>query len=305
MAIVVVLGPTAAGKSSLALRLAEAVQPQGEIINADSMAVYRGMDVGTAKPTLAERRGVVHHLIDVWPIDQVANVALFQQLARSAIGQCQQRGVLPIVVGGSALYLRAVTDVLDFPATDPAVRARWEAVLDEQGSEAVYAELVRRDPDAASRIERRNGRRVVRALEVIELTGRPYAAALPTPRYALPGVVQLGLDAPRAWIDERIERRVDQMWADGFVEEVRVLAAAGLADTVTAARAIGYRQVLGFLAGELTEDQARAETVIQTRRFVRRQLAWWRRDDRIIWLDATLPPEELMAAARTAVIGSR
>ena len=288
--IVALVGPTAAGKSGLAVRLALSLRDAGrpaEIVNTDSMLVYRGMDIGTAKPTPAERAGVPHHLLDLIEVTQTATVADFQGLARSAVADCLGREVVPILVGGSALYTRAVLDRFDFPGTDPVVRARWEHELANRGSMALHAELAERDPAAAAVMEPANGRRIVRALEVIELTGQPYPATLPPPTYALPGVVQIGLEAPRSWVDQRIELRVQRMWADGLVEEVRGLERIGLRDGVTAARALGYRQVLDFLSGQLSEDQAQIDTVVGTRRFSRRQLGWWRRDDRIRWVDAT------------------
>lgn len=290
--IIALVGPTAAGKSGLAVRLALALIDHGraaEIVNTDSMLVYRGMDIGTAKPMPAERAGVPHHLLDLLEVTQTATVADFQQLARTTIAGCLAREIVPILVGGSALYTRAVVDRFDFPGTDPEVRARWEAVLAERGAYAVHAVLAERDPAAAGVIEPANGRRIVRALEVGELTGLPYRATLPTATYALPDVVQIGLDAPRDWVDQRIEQRVAQMWCAGLLDEVRALERRGLRDGVTASRALGYRQVLSHLAGEITEDQARLDTIAGTRRFSRRQLSWWRRDDRIRWVDATSP----------------
>ena len=288
MAVTVVLvGPTASGKSGLAVALARAYAERGrpaEVVNADSMLVYRGMDVGTAKPTARERAGVVHHLVDVLDVTQTATVAQFQVMARAAIADCAARGVVPIVVGGSALYVRAVVDAFEFPGTDAAVRARLEDALAERGPAALHAQLAGLDPEAASRIEPGNGRRVVRALEVLELTGRPYRAELPERRYALPDVVQIGLDVPRPVLDERIRARVDAMWAHGLVAEVTLLADAGLEDGLTASRALGYRQVLALLDGELSDAEAREQTVLGTRKFARRQDSWFRRDPRIRWL---------------------
>lgn len=284
----VLLGATASGKSSLAVSAAVELGRRGtpaEIVNADSMLVYRGMDVGTAKPTPAERRGVPHHLVDIMEVTETASVALFQQLARAAIADCHDRGVLPIVVGGSALYIRAIVDRFEFPGTDPAVRARWEAELARRGAAELYAELVRRAPQAAAGILPGNGRRIVRALEVIELTG-DFASTLPTWEYALPAVTQIGLDLPRERMDARIEQRVDQMWADGFVAEVEGLIPRGLRRGRTASRALGYRQILLSLDGHLTEAEARRQTVTGTRRFARKQLGWFRRDERIRWLPA-------------------
>jgi len=290
--IVVLIGPTASGKSSLAVRLAQQLKHQGwpaEIVNADSMLVYRGMDIGTAKPTSVEQAGVPHHLIDIFELTRTASVADFQRLAREAIADCRTRAVVPILVGGSALYVRAIVDVFEFPGTDPQLRARLEAELATVGPEALHRRLTERDPAAAATILPGNGRRIVRALEVIELTGKPYSADLPEPRYALEGVVQLGLDLPRSVLDERIAERVDQMWAAGFVDEVRRLADAGLRDGLTASRALGYRQILAYLDGEYGEEQARQRTITQTRKFARRQDSWFRRDPRIVWLDAQAP----------------
>ncbi|WP_231920054.1 tRNA (adenosine(37)-N6)-dimethylallyltransferase MiaA [Microlunatus soli] len=284
----VLIGPTASGKSSLAVRLARRLiddSRPAEIVNADSMLVYRGMDIGTAKPTLAERGGVRHHLIDIFDLDRTASVADFQQLARAAITDCRDRGVVPVVVGGSALYVRAIVDRFEFPGTDPQLRAALEADLERIGADRLHRRLADRDPGAAASILPGNGRRIVRALEVIELTGRPYSASLPEPQYAIDGVIEIGLDLPRPVLDERIEARVDQMWADGFVDEVRRLEQRGLRNGLTASRALGYRQILQYLAGELDEQQARQRTITQTRKFARRQDGWFRRDPRITWLD--------------------
>jgi tRNA dimethylallyltransferase len=292
------LGPTASGKSALAVRLAVHLTAHGqpaEIVNADSMLVYRGMDIGTAKPGLEERGGIPHHLIDILDIDQTATVADFQRLAREAITSCHDRGVVPIVVGGSALYLRAILDEFAFPGTDPAVRAELEAELSEQGSLAMYERLALVAPEAAAEMQPMNGRRIVRALEVIALTGS-YRATLPEHRYALPGVVQVGLAIDRATMDARIDARVDEMWAKGLVAEVTSLAERGLREGRTASRALGYQQVLAYLDGRCTEEQAAKDTAAGTRRFARKQLGWWRRDPRIVWVDALdLPaPAELV-----------
>lgn len=288
--VLVLLGPTASGKTSLAVQLAQHLTRDGapaEIVNADSMLVYRGMDIGTAKPDQDERGGIVHHLVDILDITQTASVAEFQGLAREAIRDCRGRGVTPIVVGGSALYIRAIIDEFEFPGTDPAIRARLESELAEHGSRPLHDRLAERDPAAAAAILPGNGRRIVRALEVIELTGRPFSAKLPEPRYALDGVIQLGLDLPRSELDQRIADRVKTMWQAGFVDEVRRLQQQGLADGLTASRALGYRQILAHLAGEYDEDEAIRRTVSQTRKFARRQDSWFRRDRRINWIPAT------------------
>lgn len=291
--VVAVVGPTAAGKSELAVELALAVG--GEIVNADSMQLYRGMDIGTAKLTAKERKGVPHRLLDVLDVTETATVAQFQQLARSIIGDCLDRGVPPIVVGGSALYVRAVLDRFEFPGTDPELRARLESELAAGGPAALHERLRETDPVAASTILPTNGRRIVRALEVIELTGRPYTASLPAKEYAFDEAVQVGLEVPRADLVARIAARVDRMWRRGFVDEVRRLDSRGLRAGRTASRALGYAQVLRFLGGEWTEDHARAETIRATRRFARRQDSWFGKDDRIRWLPYNDP--DLVARA--------
>lgn len=289
--IIALHGPTAGGKSTLAVDVASEMAARGrpaEVVNADSMLVYRGMDIGTAKPTAAERRGVRHHLIDIMDVTQTASVADLQRLARSAIADCHARGSVPIVVGGSALYMRAILDEFAFPGTDPAVRARWEAELARVGPGALHATLAARAPDAAADILPGNGRRIVRALEILDL-GAPLTPTLPAWTYALPGVRSWGLELPRDVMDARIAARVDQMWAQGFVEEVRGLIPLGLERGRTASLALGYRQILQFLRGELTEAEARDATIRGTRRFARKQLGWFRRDARIAWRQAGDP----------------
>jgi tRNA dimethylallyltransferase len=280
--VVAIVGPTAAGKSELAVTLARRLG--GEIVNADSMQLYRGMDIGTAKLSRTELNGVRQHLTDVLDIHETSTVAEFQRLARAAIADCHARQVLPIVVGGSALYIRAVLDRFEFPGTDPAVRSRLEAELAEVGSERLHERLAAADPTAARQILPSNGRRIVRALEVMTLTGRAFTATLPPHTYAFDGVRQVGVDVPRDILDKRIRDRVDRMWAEGFVDEVRGLDATGLRQGPTACRALGYAQLLDFLAGNMTEDAAREATVRATRRFARRQDSWFRRDKRIEWL---------------------
>ncbi len=280
--VVAIVGPTAAGKSNLAVDVARALG--GEVVSADSMQLYRGMDIGTAKLPPDQRRGVPHHLLDVLDVRETATVAYFQRLARAAVDDCRRRGVAPVLVGGSALYVRAVLDRFEFPGTDARLRARLEAELSVLGAPSLHRRLAARDPAAASRILASNGRRVVRALEVAELTGRPYLASLPPLEYAYRNVVSIGLDVPRHVLDARITARVDAMWAAGFVDEVRRLEAAGLRHGRTASRALGYAQVLRQLAGECTEAKARAQTVQATRRFARRQDSWFRKDPRITWL---------------------
>jgi tRNA dimethylallyltransferase len=282
--VIAVVGPTATGKSDLAVALAQRLD--GEVVNADSMQLYRGMDVGTAKLAPEERGGVAHHLLDVWPVTKAAAVAEYQAMARAAIAAVHARGRVPVVVGGSGLYVRGALDRLDFPGESPAIRARLAAELAEVGAAALHGRLRSLDPAAAAAILPGNGRRIVRALEVIELTGAPFAARMPGFE-SVYDTTYLGLD--RADLDERVAQRVRWMFAAGFVEEVRGLLGAGLRDSPTAGKALGYAQILrclddaGRVAGDL--DAAAEETVRATRRFVRRQRSWFRRDPRIRWVD--------------------
>jgi tRNA dimethylallyltransferase len=293
----------------LSLRLARELD--GEVINADSMQLYRGMDIGTGKLSAAERGEVPHHLLDIWDVTETANVSEYQRLARAVIADVQARGRTPILVGGSGLYVRAAIDNLDFPGTDPALRARLEGELTALGAAALHAKLASADPAAAAAILPSNGRRIVRALEVIELSGRPFSATLPGYDAVLPAV-QIGLTIPRTRLDERIAARVRQMFSGGLVGEVKRLAdtaasGGGLRSGLTASRALGYSQVLRFLDGEWTEAEAEEETVRATRRFARRQESWFRRDPRVRWLDATLPvptPAALTVIAEPARSGS-
>jgi tRNA dimethylallyltransferase len=280
--VVAVVGPTAAGKSALSIALAHALG--GEVVNADSMQLYRGMDIGTAKLTADEREGVPHHVLDVWDVTEPASVAEYQRLARAAVDDIAARGRVPLLVGGSGLYLRAVLEEFEFPGTDPAIRERLEAELAGSGTVPLFERLRELDPVAAGKILPSNGRRIVRALEVIELTGAPFTAALPapTPYYES---VQIGIDRDPEALDRRIADRVELMWSAGLLDEVRGLT--GLREGRTASRALGYQQALAQLDGELTEEQAKEETVRATRRFVRRQRSWFRRDPRITWLDGS------------------
>ncbi len=289
--LIVLVGPTATGKSRLAVDLALALAVRGrpaEIVNADSMLVYRGMDIGTAKPTADERSGFPHHLVDIAEVTERASVAEFQALARAAIAEVRGRGAVPILVGGSALYTRAIVDRFEFPGSDPEVRARWEAELERVGAHALHARLAGVAPESAAKIEPGNGRRTVRALEVLELTGG-HAPSVPEWTYELDDVHQFGLELDRAELDARIDERVDRMWADGLVDEVRGLLNRGLREGVTAVRAIGYRQVVEFLDGACTEDEAKDAVKRATRTFFRKQLGWYRRDPRIEWLPAGVP----------------
>ncbi|MFC0057206.1 tRNA (adenosine(37)-N6)-dimethylallyltransferase MiaA [Streptomyces actinomycinicus] len=278
--VIAVVGPTAAGKSDLGVFLAQ--QLGGEIVNADSMQLYRGMDIGTAKLTPEERGGIPHHLLDIWDVTVTASVAEYQKLARARIDALLADGRWPILVGGSGLYVRGAVDNLDFPGTDPEVRARLEEELALRGSGALHARLAA-DPEAARAILPSNGRRIVRALEVIEITGQPFTANLPG-HDSVYDTLQIGVDVARPELDDRIARRVDRMWDAGLVDEVRALEAQGLREGRTASRALGYQQVLAALTGTCTEAEARAETVRATKRFARRQDSWFRRDPRVHWL---------------------
>jgi tRNA dimethylallyltransferase len=284
--VIAVVGATATGKSGLGIALARALG--GEVVNADSMQLYRGMDIGTAKEPEAARHGVPHHLLGIWPVTRTATVADYQELARAATDGIIARGHVPVLVGGSGLYIRAALDDLDFHGTDPAARARLESELAEVGAAVLHARLATLDPAAAVAILPSNGRRIVRALEVIELTGRPFTATMPRYEQVRPAV-QLGLTLPRPELDQRIAARVEAMWQAGFEAEVAELVRHGLRDGRTASRALGYQQMLRHLDGELTLGEAREETVRATRRFARRQESWFRRDPRIRWLDASRP----------------
>jgi tRNA dimethylallyltransferase len=294
--VVAIVGPTAAGKSALSLALAKELG--GEIVNADSMQLYRGLDIGTAKLREDEREGIPHHVLDIWDVTEPASVAQYQRQARAAVDDIARRGRVPLLVGGSGLYVRAVLERFEFPGTDPALRQELEAELATVGPAPLYERLRSADPVAAQGILPSNGRRIVRALEVIALTGGSFTASLPEPAPYY-DAVWLGLDLDTAALDARIETRVRHMWAAGLVEETRALAGHGLREGRTASRALGYQQVLRYLAGDCTEAEAHAETVRATRRFVRRQRSWFRRDPAVHWLDAADPG--LVRAALTGL----
>jgi tRNA dimethylallyltransferase len=284
---IAVIGPTGTGKSALALDLAERLG--GEIVNADAMQQYRGMDIGTAKLAPAERHGIPHHQLDVLDVTEVATVARYQQAAATDVEAIAARGAVPVIVGGSMLYIQSLLDDWAFPATDPAVRARWEGRLAEIGVAALHAELARVDADAAASILATDGRRIVRALEVVELTGKPFAASAPVigaPRW---DTLIVGLDWDTALLDDRLRRRTDAMFDAGLVGEVQALLGAGLRDGVTAARALGYAQVIEALDTGADPCSAREPTFVGTRRYVRRQRSWFRRDHRVRWLDGGRP----------------
>lgn len=322
--LIVIAGPTGTGKSDLGIALAERLD--GEIINADSMQIYCGMDIGTAKLPIAERRGVPHHLLDILEVTERASVAAYQRDARAAIEQVLDRGRTPLLVGGSGLYIQSVVDDIAFPATDPAVRERLEAELAERGGEVLWQRLLASDPAAAGRIGPSNSRRLVRALEVIEVTGRPFTATFPTPGLPRYDAVLICADRATPELDQRLADRVHHMMAAGFLDEVRALIGRGLREGVTARRALGYRQLLDAIDAAvhaptqthgrapthtetLTEDpavaQAVTDTITATRRFVRRQRSWFRRDPRLRWVDGADPdlPDRCVMLARSGSVG--
>ena len=288
----VLVGPTATGKSAIALDLAEKIQAdepetRAEIINADASLLYQGMDIGTAKPSLAERSRAPHHQIDVLTVRDRASVAAFQRSARGDIDAVESRGHLPIIAGGSGLYVRALTDDLDFPGTDPAVRTRLSERAEQEGTAALHAELARLDPVAAERVEASNTRRIVRALEVIEITGRPFSASLPRYEDIAP-TVHIALRCERRLLDKRINERARAMFDGGLVEEVEALIDQGLREGETAPRAIGYAQALAVIDGTMSVPEAIAATALATRQLASRQIKWFRRDPRVRWIDVDL-----------------
>lgn len=292
--VIVVAGPTATGKTELALDIAEALggAEAVEILNADSMQVYRGMDIGTAKQPVDEQRGIAHHLFDLWPIDYQVTVAEYQTRARACIDDIRARSRIPMLVGGSGLYIKAVIDDLSFPGTDRLIRVRLENDLEVHGIFALHERLRDRDPVAAERILPTNGRRIVRALEVIEITGAPFTATLPVDDEANVEhyrAVQVALDRKPDALNGRIAQRVHRMWEQGFVDEVRRLEREGLSGTRTASKALGYQQVLQMLGGQISEPEAIEQTISATRRFARKQRSWFRRDARLRWFDAAEP----------------
>ena len=283
MKVIAIVGPTAVGKTALSLELAEKFS--AEIINADAMQIYRGMDIGTAKLPVSQRRGIVHHQIDVLDPIEEANVSQYQKQTREIINTLLNKNIQPLLVGGSGLYVNSVLEDLEFPGTNLEVRAKYEEILDEQGVEALYEILKEIDPLAAQNILPNNARKIVRALEVNEITGKAFNAKLPEPSPIFADV-RIALDMPRDLLDKRISDRVHQMFEDGFVDEVKSLE-KNLRLGKTALRALGYSQVLSLLAGEISEDEAITLTINATKKFARRQLSWFRRDPLIHWLDAT------------------
>ena len=283
MSLTVICGATATGKSELAVALAKEIN--ADVINADSMQVYKGMDIGTAKLTITQRDGVMHHLIDVLDISEEANVSWYQQLARDKIDELISLGKSVVVVGGTGLYIKAILDDLNFPDTDPQVREKITEQADQLGNEIMHGKLAKLDPAAALAIPKENIRRVIRALEVIELTGKPFTANLPRQESSkYPNAKQFGLVLDRNNLDEKIDRRVEDMWAKGFAREVSLLMTQGLEQATTAKKALGYSQIMSYLNGECDEDFAKQETKRVTRAYARRQETWFSRDDRIKWL---------------------
>jgi len=287
-AFLAVVGPTGTGKSALALNIVEHLDALGiksEIINADAMQFYKGMDVGTAKLSVNERRGITHHLLDWLEVNQESTAANYQEKAREVIEDLLSREVLPILVGGSMLYLAAVLNTFEFPGRDEDLRAQLEQDLIDSGSKAMHSRLAELDPTAASRIEPTNGRRIVRALEIVMVTGEPFAASLPDQFVSYLPSMQIGLNSERAHLVQRLALRVEQMWENGIVPEAESLIPKGIRSSKTASQAIGYSQSLRQLDGVIAEDEAIAETTMLTQRYARRQMSWFRRDPRINWFD--------------------
>jgi tRNA dimethylallyltransferase len=286
MKLIVICGATATGKSDLAVALAQEIN--AEIINADSMQLYKGMDIGTAKITVEERKGIPHHLMDLLDVTNDANVAWYQEHARAAITEIHARGKNVIVVGGTGLYIKAILDELNFPDTDPVVRAELELEFATKGIGPLFERLEKLDPAAALAIDKANSRRVIRALEVIKITGKPFTANLPreeSSRY--PHAQQFGLVMDRDALSERISNRVERMWEQGLVAEAEKLLVAGITQGVTAQRALGYAQVIAQIEGKVTEEEAKEETKRATRQYARRQETWFSRDERITWISPT------------------
>jgi len=300
MSLIFIVGATATGKSDLSIQLAKKLQ--AEIVNADSMQLYRGMDIGTAKLSLEQREGIPHHLIDVLDVTQDASVAEYQGWARAKIDDLLKQGKNVVVVGGTGLYIKAILDELNFPDTDPVVRARLSIEAQQVGIDEMHARLAKLDPAAAAAIPKENVRRVVRALEVIEITGAPFTANLPKAGASYyPDAKQFGVVMQRDDLKERIDRRVDAMWENGFVEEVRSLIDKGITSAKTARAALGYSQIITFLEGAVSEEEAKEETKRATRAYARRQETWFSRDERITWLKGDT--SERLDAITSSTIG--
>jgi tRNA dimethylallyltransferase len=302
MTLIFIVGATATGKSDLAIKVAQKLQ--GEVINADSMQLYKGMDIGTAKLSKNERQGIEHHLIDILEVTEDSSAAQYQALARAKIDELLLKGIPTIVVGGTGLYVKSILDDLNFPDTNEEVRARLQRECESIGALALHAKLAKLDPAAAAAIPAQNSRRVIRALEVIELTGRPFTANLPrqgSSRY--PDAKQFGLVMDREKLSDVISNRVEQMWEKGFVAEVRELLAKGLREGKTARAALGYSQIIRFLDGELSEIEAQEDTKRATRQYSRRQETWFSRDNRITWLKGST--EERLEKILSTTISNR
>ena len=296
MSVIVICGATATGKSDLAVSLA--TELGGEIINADSMQLYAGMDIGTAKLSVTERKGITHHLLDVLKVSEDASVAWYQESARSLITAIEAKGKPAILVGGTGLYIKAVLDDLNFPDTDPLVRNRLNEMAEKIGAAAMHERLAKLDPGAALAIDEQNVRRVIRALEVIEITGKPFTANLPRKESTkYPNARQFGLAIDRDLLATRIDQRVERMWAQGLVAETQGLVEAGMREGRTAQFALGYAQVLKFMGGDLSQDQAKEETKRATRQYARRQETWFSRDSRIEWIPPSAPRLESIIEA--------
>ena len=298
MSLVVICGATATGKSDLAVMLAQKIG--AEIVNADSMQLYTGMDIGTAKLTTAERGGINHHLIDVLDIKDEANVAWYQSMARGVIDQLIEQGKSVVVVGGTGLYIKAILDDLNFPDTNPEVRQKITDEAERVGNEIMHEKLAKLDPAAALAIPKENLRRIIRALEVIELTGKPFTANLPRQESSkYPMAKQFGLVLDRSNLDQKIDERVENMWEKGFAREVSLLMTKGLEQSTTAKKALGYSQIMNYLNGECSEEFAKEETKRTTKAYARRQETWFNRDERIRWLPPatnTVRLEKLLAS---------
>lgn len=297
--LIAVVGPTGVGKSDLGLSIVSQIQAAGgkaEIINSDSMQFYRGMDIGTAKLSVEERAGIKHHLIDWLEIADESTAAEYQAVARPLIEDLQQQGITPVIVGGSMLYVAALLNTFEFPARDAELRLQLEADLENLGPHEMHRRLKYIDPSAASRIAPENGRRTVRALEIVTLTGEPFAAALPEQPESWQPVLEIGINGPREDLLKRLEQRVSRMWQQGLVHEAEALIPFGIRNGKTSSRAIGYKQALAQIDGELSQDEAIADTVRLTQKYARRQMSWFKRDDRINWLDYQDPEMNLKAA---------
>jgi tRNA dimethylallyltransferase len=291
MKVIVICGATATGKSDIAIEVAQSIG--AEIISADSMQLYKGMDIGTAKLSLDEQGGIPHHLLDILSVREDSTVAWYQELARRTISEIHSRNKHAVIVGGTGLYIKAILDDLNFPDTDPVIRARLESEALEFGTDSLFARLQAEDPAAALAIDRANSRRVIRALEVIEITGKPFTANLPredSSRY--PDAMQFGLVMEREHLRERIDLRVDRMWEKGFVSEVDQLIKDGILEGSTAQRAIGYSSLIAMRAESMTEEEAKEETKRATRQYARRQETWFSRDPRITWVAPHQPRRE-------------